>query len=126
MTKEEKIISELYNAKKVELGTHKVDLSALDNFQKAQSAAQDSYGMGYNKIKDALKPLQEALMQLKMADSAVLRAIAVGDKFEKDTISLGVDLPPVYKSIKDRLISDKDRIKFAVDRIKKLQSELNF
>ena len=33
MTKEQKIISELYEAKKVELGTHKVDLALFDEIK---------------------------------------------------------------------------------------------
>lgn len=111
MTKEEKIISELYNAKKVELGTHKVELGLV---QDIENSISDSSGISeYDQI---MKKRSELSTLLSTARDAFFRKI---DRTEK----LVAQLDAQYKELglpgknatsenaKKMLLGEKERIK---------------
>jgi hypothetical protein len=110
----------------VNLSTHEVELALFDDFKKAQSASQNMYGNAVGKALNLEKNFNDVLSDLKMAQQAAERANAVGSKFENDIKSLGVDLPPMYNSTKERLLDDTKRIEKAVNTINKIKSELRF
>ena len=109
-----------------QLASHEVELALFDNFKNAQSASQNMYGNAVGKALNLEKNFNDVLSDLKMAQQAAERAKAVGDKFENDIKSLGIDLPPMYNSIKERLFDDSKRIEKAVNTINKIKSELRF
>jgi hypothetical protein len=121
-----KKIEKANEVQKVELEKHEVELALFDNFKNAQSASQNMYGNAVGKALNLEKNFNDVLSDLKMAQQAAERAKAVGDKFENDIKSLGIDLPPMYNSIKERLFDDSKRIEKAVNTINKIKSELRF
>ena len=82
MTKEQKIINKLYEAKKVELGTHKVDLALVDDIKKSVLMAKD---------------LKEKIESNFALANGGLRAVADFEKFYNSAVSkaneLGVPIP---------------------------------
>ena len=108
------------------LATHEVELGSFDDFIKAQSATQNMYGNAVSKALDMGKGFDSVLSDLKMAKQAADRAIAVSNKFEQGVKTLGIDLPPMYASSKERLLDDSKRIDKAVNTLNKIKSELRF
>ena len=110
----------------IKLSKGSVEFTAFNDFDKAVDAVIDSYGMGINKKDGAKAPIKSALSQLENALSASSRAMSLGISLEKQIKDLGVDEPPKYKSAKSRLLSDEKRIKDAISKLERLQSDLNF
>ena len=111
---------------KVELAKHEVELGSFDDFKKAQSAAQNMYGNAVGRALDMQKGFDSVLSDLKMARQAADRAMVVSDKFEQGVKALGIELPPMYASDKQRLLDDSKRIDKAVNTLNKIKSELRF
>lgn len=79
MTQEERIIKKIYDAKKVELGTHKVDLAIsndidkfIDNATKNMTNANEmikkvilEYGIAFNGFKQAVSMSENAIKTAK-------------------------------------------------------------
>ena len=87
MTKEEKIISELYNAKKIELGTHKVELSNINDLEKVNA--------------DAKKNLAEFKKQQADLKNTAKLLISSGDKFKENTLKINSMATELNKQFKE-------------------------
>jgi hypothetical protein len=72
MTKEERIISNLYEAKKIELGTHKVDLAIADDLRKAENDFKTAI-LTYSDIESKFESAKSNLK--KQSDSAYKLAL---------------------------------------------------
>jgi uncharacterized protein (DUF3084 family) len=92
MTKEQKIISKLYEAKKVELGTHKVELGLIQDIEKDLN----TWFSASNSVKQALTQLRAKVIkdnqELKLVETAI-------DKVQKAASELGADA--IFKATQD-------------------------
>lgn len=61
MTQEERIIKKVYDAKKVELGTHKVDLAVYDDIKKEMIEANRGAMKAIDLANSAKKPAEDSL-----------------------------------------------------------------
>jgi hypothetical protein len=87
MTKEETIISNLYEAKKVELGTHKVELSNINDLEKVSA--------------DAKKNLADFKKQQADLKSTAKLLISSGDKFRENTLKINSMATELNKQFKE-------------------------
>lgn len=101
MTKEEKIISELYNAKKVELGTHKVELAISEDLRKAENNFKTVL-LEFDNIK---QKYQAAKLKL---DKDGNTAFEIANKYLSSARELGLNPMenPIFKAIDAYLMSD--------------------
>lgn len=113
MTQEERIIKKVYDAKKVELGTHKVELASIDKFRGE-----------YNKIQSG--NTTKYIEQIQSIRNNVLKGIEqVGTYNEKiqKTIqglnSLGLtDEIKDFSFLKNDIQNDFDELVFISDKLK--------
>ena len=109
----EKVYSKLPQ-KKHNLGKHKIDLSGLDDFVKAQSVVQEMYGEAYNQKTDLIEIAKKIIRDLEMAKSAGERAINVAINLENSFNELGIEPTSDFRSRKERLYDDVERIDEAI------------
>ena len=109
----EKVYSKLPQ-KKHNLGKHKIDLSGLDDFVKAQSVVQEMYGEAYNQKTDLIEIAKKIIRDLEMAKSAGERAINVAINLENSFNELGIEPTSDFRSRKERLYDDSERIDEAI------------
>ena len=119
MTKEERIISELYNAKKVELGTHKVDLALVDDIQKISNDAKKELANSNTARTKAIASIDE--MMASYRQNAVLSnsAINIIADFKAKTKDLGIDIPSNIVNLEKELQTNS---KASQDQLKSLQN----
>ena len=84
MTQEQKIISKLYEAKKVELGTHKVDLTISNDIDKFIDNAT-------TRVTDANEMIKKAIVEYGIALNGFKQAISMSENAIKTSKDLGVD-----------------------------------
>ena len=119
MTKEEKIISELYNAKRVELGTHKVELALVDDIQKISNDAKKELANSNTARVKAIASIDE--MMASYRQNAVLSnsAINIIADFKAKTKDLGIDIPSNIVNLEKELQTNS---KSSQDQLKSLQN----
>ena len=119
MTKEEKIISELYNAKRVELGTHKVELALVDDIQKISNDAKKELANSNTARVKAIASIDE--MMASYRQNAVLSnsAINIIADFKAKTKDLGIDIPSNIVNLEKELQTNS---KYSQDQLKSLQN----
>ena len=119
MTKEEKIISKLYNAKKVELGTHKVELALVDDIQKISNDAKKELANSNTARTKAIASIDE--MMASYRQNAVLSnsAINIIADFKAKTKDLGIDIPSNIVNLEKELQTNS---KSSQDQLKSLQN----
>ena len=105
----EKVYSKIPQ-KKHNLGKHKIDLSGLDDFVKAQSVVQEMYGEAYNQKTGLIEIAKKIIRDLEMAKSASERAINVAINLENSFNELGIEPTSDFRSRKERLYDDSERI----------------
>jgi ABC-type nitrate/sulfonate/bicarbonate transport system substrate-binding protein len=99
MTQEERIIKKVYDAKKVELGTHKVDLAITDDI-KAQAKIVSDFLKLVNKADTAIQKNVQAINaaykpvapNLAFGKQLAKRAQDLKGKFDKMAKDLGVNV----------------------------------
>ena len=101
MTKEQKIISKLYNAKKVELGTHKVELAISEDLRKAENNFKTVL-LEFDNIKQKYQA-----SKLKL-DKDGNTAFEIANKYLSSARELGLNPMenPIFKAIDAYLMSD--------------------
>jgi len=109
----EKVYSKIPQ-KKHNLGKHKIDLSGLDDFVKAQSVVQEMYGEAYNQKTGLIEIAKKIIRDLEMAKSASERAINVAINLENSFNELGIEPTSDFRSRKERLYDDSERIDEAI------------
>lgn len=109
----EKVYSKLPQ-KKHNLGKQRVDLSGLDDFVKAQSVTQEMYAEAYNQKTDLIEIAKKIIRDLEMAKSAGERAINVAINVENSFNELGIEPTSDFRSRKERLYDDSERIDEAI------------
>jgi predicted nucleic acid-binding Zn-ribbon protein len=93
MTKEETIISKLYEAKKIELGTHKVDLGLVDDFNKMSNSfftQSQKFENAVQKIESNIKEMQTQFIEVQKISSEIDSNY---QKVRKSASDLGVSIP---------------------------------
>lgn len=107
MTQEEKIISKIYNAKKVELGTHKVELGLRDdiisNFQKylgQRDVAKKAISKAENAVIDAYNNYAALAGS---ANATIGELSTLKAKAKELGIELDPDMTGIEKKMKDEL-----------------------
>lgn len=102
MTKEEKIISNLYEAKKIELGTHKVELGISQDLEKELVNIQNLTNPISKNIDRLTNLNKELVTEKKLANdnliklnSAYEKAVVLHDKMKALQSSAGIELPIV-------------------------------
>jgi len=88
MTKEEKIISKLYEAKKVELGSHSIELAVYDDVKKELIEANKGAIKAIDLANSAKKPAQDSLILNKAL-------LVKFENFIKQIKQLGIEGPQV-------------------------------
>jgi endo-alpha-1,4-polygalactosaminidase (GH114 family) len=122
MTQEERIIKKVYDAKKVELGTHKVDLALVDDIQKISNDAKKELANSNTARVKAIASIDE--MMASYRQNAVLsnNAINIIADFKAKTKDLGIDIPSnivnLEKELQTNSKSSQDQLKF-LQNIKK-------
>lgn len=116
MTQEERIIKKVYDAKKVELGTHKVDLGLAEDVDK-ESESMTNYLVQLNKIITDYNNKGKEMKSLadKIAKESV-SSLKVMSNYESKVKELGFDLPMKFniqkKSVENlQKMTDKLRMK---------------
>jgi hypothetical protein len=119
MTKEQKIISKLYEAKKVELGTHKVELGLRDDIQKISNDAKKELANSNTARTKAIASIDE--MMASYRQNAVLSnsAINIIADFKAKTKDLGIDIPSNIVNLEKELQTNS---KASQDQLKSLQN----
>lgn len=84
MTQEERIIKKVYDAKKVELGTHKVDLTISNDIDKFIDNAT-------SRVTDANEMMKKAILEYGIALNGFKQAISISENAIKTSKDLGVD-----------------------------------
>ncbi len=108
----DKVYSKL--PKKHNLGKQRVDLSGLDDFVKAQSVTREMYAEAYNQKTDLIEIAKKIIRDLEMAKSAGKRAINVAINVENSFNELGIEPTSDFRSRKERLYDDSERIDEAI------------
>ncbi len=93
MTKEETIISNLYEAKKVELGTHKVDLGIIQDATKIIDIAEKGFKDAFLEVSFART---KAIPMIKQAILNAEKFLVQFEQTKKASKELGIDLPSDY------------------------------
>jgi hypothetical protein len=119
MTKEQNIINKLYEAKKVELGTHKVDLALIDDANKAISEGSKNEANFYSDFKLELNRIIDTARKIEVKYNVLLSNINQPIfLMEKQAKELGLDIKttPVYKQAQNTIKAIEGR-KEVIDSI---------
>jgi hypothetical protein len=108
MTKEETIISNLYEAKKVDLASHKVDLALIDDVKKAYAEAINARKKSLDAYLNVQKQVQAGIKLLTELKTSNEQFIPVVERFESAAKGLGIDVP---KEILDQKKNIQDGLK---------------
>ena len=119
MTQEEKIISNLYEAKKLDLASHKVDLALIDDIQKISNDAKKELANSNTARTKAIASIDE--MMASYRQNAVLSnsAINIIADFKAKTRDLGIDIPSNIVNLEKELQTNS---KTSQDQLKSLQN----
>jgi hypothetical protein len=119
MTKEERIISNLYEAKKLDLASHKVDLALVDDITKISNDAKKELANSNNARTKAIASIDE--MMASYRQNAVLSnsAINIIADFKAKTKDLGIDIPSNIVNLEKELQTNS---KTSQDQLKSLQN----
>jgi hypothetical protein len=108
MTKEQKIISNLYEAKKLDLASHKVDLALIDDVKKAYAEAINARKKSLDAYLNVQKQVQAGIKLLTELKTSNEQFIPVVERFESAAKGLGIDVP---KEILDQKKNIQDGLK---------------
>jgi hypothetical protein len=108
MTKEETIISNLYEAKKLDLASHKVDLALIDDVKKAYAEAINARKKSLDAYLNVQKQVQAGIKLLTELKTSNEQFIPVVERFESAAKGLGIDVP---KEILDQKKNIQDGLK---------------
>lgn len=119
MTKEQKIISNLYEAKKLDLASHKVDLALVDDITKISNDAKKELANSNTARTKAIASIDE--MMASYRQNAVLSnsAINIIADFKAKTKDLGIDIPSNIVNLEKELQTNS---KASQDQLKSLQN----
>jgi hypothetical protein len=119
MTKEETIISNLYEAKKLDLASHKVDLALVDDITKISNDAKKELANSNTARTKAIASIDE--MMASYRQNAVLSnsAINIIADFKAKTRDLGIDIPSNIVNLEKELQTNS---KTSQDQLKSLQN----
>jgi len=119
MTKEETIISNLYEAKKLDLASHKVDLALVDDITKISNDAKKELANSNTARTKAIASIDE--MMASYRQNAVLSnsAINIIADFKAKTKDLGIDIPSNIVNLEKELQTNS---KASQDQLKSLQN----
>ena len=120
------VYNRLFAEDKVELASERVELGSLDDFQKALQNVKNLNGNAYNKSKTAKPILEQALKEYQMVKPSIERTIGLGMKIEEQAKQLGFDLPPDYKSAKERLFNEEKSVREGISKVEQLIKGFNF
>lgn len=113
------VYNRLFAEDKVELASERVDLTSIDDFNKAAAITVKGVNEGNALVSQAAKMLNDAASKYKQTISANESAIKLGEKIIADAKSLGIPAPDVLvKTVSMLQIRLKD-LQGAADRISK-------
>ena len=107
MNIQERIYSKLNSINKVELETHKIELSVVDDLKKLNTLYYKNTDTANSKIKGLLSEAKSAETKIEEALKAANKMEALISKVQKITKELGVDENRV-EELKDAKIAVKD------------------
>ena len=105
---------------------HKVELNELENFAQAQSVVQEMYGEAYNQKTDLIEIAKKIISDLGMAKSSGQRAINLAINLQQSFDELGIEPTSDFRSRKERLYDDVERIDEAIMNYEDIISRTQF
>jgi len=105
---------------------HKVELNELENFAQAQSVVQEMYGEAYNQKTDLIEIAEKIIRDLGMAKSSGQRAINLAINLQQSFDELGIEPTSDFRSRKERLYDDVERIDEAIMNYEDIISRTQF
>lgn len=113
------IYNKLFSEDKVELASKRIDLTSMDDFNKAASITIKGVNDGNALVSQAAKMLNDAASKYKQTISANDSAIKLGQKIIADAKSLGISAPDVLVKTVSMLQTRLKDLQGAADRISK-------
>lgn len=113
------VYNRLFSEDKVELASERVDLTSIDDFNKAAAITVKGVNEGNALVSQAAKMLNDAASKYKQTISANESAIKLGEKIIADAKSLGIPAPDVLVKTVSMLQTRLKDLQGAADRISK-------